>query len=840
MKLTEDQSNIIKELLAVEHTSIARMLGLVYETNNSITYELLTRAIGLLDNFSRINEERAKKIVVTISAILWTYREDNWDGLQEYLVLILSRIGFAPSAIMIDADFDSRESSFSGSNSMINEFCATIHQLKYEITIDNKKFLLTGFQKRVWEKLKELKLLGISAPTSAGKSFIILLKAIEQIIFKGGNIIYIVPTLSLVSQVCVDFNKQLKLFNIVDYKIATTFNSQEDNDNRIYVLTQEKAIAAFSQSSHPFRKISVLIVDEIQNIERVADDSDQRSKTLYDVLMEFRHSCNPGLTIISGPRVDGLKQLGIDIFDEKGSDEEKVKDSPVASFTYSISQSNKRYFFNQYTDIIQGHNSLGITKDFCIEGFGKSQYRENFLKYLASFIQNLGLDSHNVIFSPTTVQARKTAIELSKYCNVYRESDRINSLLDYLKETVHVDYDMCKSIPKGFVYHHGKTPTHVRSVVEKAVKDRLIPNVVCTTTLMQGVNLPAQNVILRNPDLAIKKRNGIKPKLTDYEIANLRGRAGRLLKDFIGRTFVLEENAFEKEDNQGDLFPEAEKELRSGYGEKYLSFSNEIQYDLVNNIPVSEANKEYSFLTTYIRQTILKHPKEGLQRLKATGIELTQNQIDIVANELSGLSVPRDVCYKNRYWDPIDLNLLYDQRNHFHLPMSIVDKDIDILLYNTLLEMRRNFGMYYKKHLDINENYLMSTCRSAKDWMKEKPLKFILSKPYINSSDKIEERISLLQGKISYGIPMLLKPLYDMKDSENMFLRFIEIGAYKPITRKMIEFNIPRETAIYLNSNFFINHQSNSSNLDELVHQVLRANINKIDYWRKVQFEGII
>ncbi|MBB6454872.1 replicative superfamily II helicase [Salirhabdus euzebyi] len=74
----------------------------------------------------------------------------------------------------------------------------------------------------------------------------------------------------------------------------------------------------------------------------------------------------------------------------------------------------------------------------------------------------------------------------------------------------------------------------------------VINKVVCTTTLMQGVNLPAKNIITRNPNLFIKAKSaGDNPKLTGYEFSNLRGRAGRLMNDFVGRSIVLDEPAFE-------------------------------------------------------------------------------------------------------------------------------------------------------------------------------------------------------------------------------------------------------------------------------------------------------
>jgi hypothetical protein len=68
-----------------------------------------------------------------------------------------------------------------------------------------------------------------------------------------------------------------------------------------------------------------------------------------------------------------------------------------------------------------------------------------------------------------------------------------------------------------------------------------------------------------------------------------------------------------------------------------------------------------------------------------------------------------------------------------------------------------------------------------------------------------------------------------------MFTRFIELGAYKPITRKLIELSIPRETAIFLSNNFEF---SNIENKQELINQ-LRIIRNNLSYWYKVQLCAI-
>ena len=99
-------------------------LGFISDVRSkSITETLLIDSVGLIDKLSRIEDQKAKKIVITLSAILWSYRCDEWDGLKEFLILVLSRSGFPPSSIMIDTDYDSNNNRFSSLNSLINECC---------------------------------------------------------------------------------------------------------------------------------------------------------------------------------------------------------------------------------------------------------------------------------------------------------------------------------------------------------------------------------------------------------------------------------------------------------------------------------------------------------------------------------------------------------------------------------------------------------------------------------------------------------------------------------------------------------------------------------------------
>jgi hypothetical protein len=837
----KERRNLIKEILEFEHRKTAERLNFIEPNGQEIPLQTVHRAVGLLDDLSRNGDDESKNVVVTISAILWIYRSPKWSNIGEFLILVLSRIGYSPSSFLFDPAFDFKSGKYSGMNSLINQISVALNHLKFQVSIQEKIFLLTSFQHNIWEKIEKYKTIGISAPTSAGKSFVIALKSVSLLLKEEGAILYIVPTLSLVSQVSIDFRKLLKKFELNDYEILNTYNGEYTDSRKIFVLTQEKAIGAFSQSSIPFKHVRMLVIDEIQNVERVADENDQRAKTLFDLIVEFRHSTTPFRTVISGPRIEKIGDLGAKVFGEE-TEQEETSSSPVAGITYSISKTSIGYVFKQYSDILELPLSLVIVNDDKISGIGKKLYKPDFHAYLSNLIRDLGTDSKNIIFSPKADQARKTAVALAE--NKNEKVQNLDSLISYLGSTVHKNYDLCKTLKNGFAYHHGKLPHHVRRVLEKAISEKMINNVVCTTTLMQGVNLPAQNVIIRNPNLFLTKRFG-EPRLTGYEIANLRGRAGRLLKDCLGRTFILDEKAFEVEgEEQQDLFSEQTKEIKTGYGDVYKSNSRSIETALINNEPPGEDNKEYGFLLTYIRQTILKHDENAIMRLRSTDIEIGRDVFQKIKDSLKQISVPLSVCLKNRYWDPIDLNRLYLTRNRFALPTSASESGIALSLKKALIELKSNFKNHVDKYFKITEipniDLLYSACINAEDWLKEKPLQQILNTEYHDKPDHIEDTIALLQNKISFGLPMLLKPIYDINHPDSAFLRFVEQGAFRPVTRRLCEYNIPRETAIHLTNRYFNGLDVKSDNFDRVIISTLKNDVSKMNYWTQVQLEVLI
>lgn len=837
--ISKQHQKVIDELLKIEHQAIALKLNFITIENPSISDELLYKAIGVIDYFSRNNDDVSKQIVIVLSSILYNYKKDNWDGLIQFLIIVLSRIGFSPSAIMVDDKFDFENNKFSSLESFISEISTSINQLNNEIIIKDKIFLLTDFQKNIYEKCSISKFIGISAPTSAGKSFIILLKSIDNILREGGNIVYVVPTLSLITQVVNDFHEKLKEFKINNYAILTNY-SHDNNENKIYVLTPERAISAYNEEEKPFGNVNTFIVDEIQNIERIENVNDERAKILFDSLVELSFSYDPKLIVFSGPRVTGLKTLGFDMFNNVESNEINSLSSPVTNFTYAIKKSGGKYFIKQYSQIKEEYSSIEITNNQNILIGGK-QYNPKYLKYLNTVVSNLGGKNKNILFSPTSETSRRIAKSLIDGIKPIDDQNLLNGLIEYISNSVHANYDLCKTLIYKTAYHHGKVPLHVRNTLEYAIKNNMIDNVVCTTTLLQGVNLPAQNVIMRNGSLGSKKRNGVVPSLTNYEISNLRGRAGRLLKDFIGRTFVLDENAFDQEESK-QLFKDESKSLTSGYGkifdENNKTINNSLSKNISNESLSKDIGNDVQFLITYIRQIILKHKEKSVERLKSVGINYSKKEINSIYDELiSELKIPLEICFRNRYIDPLVLNQFYIRSNEFNLPTKIIDGRLANDLHRLVNQIRLKFPNYYSKYFDRELG--ITFFYTVNSWAKEKPLHEILNKEYFDDSNNIDKIIDTIQSDVCFNLTNLLKPFYSIIEINSKLINCIEMGAYNPITLHLIHLNIPREVAIKLKNTIFNGQVYEDDEIDEKIVSRIKKLYNLIGFWDRIQLEHI-
>jgi len=138
-------------------------------------------------------------------------------------------------------------------------------------------------------------------------------------------------------------------------------------------------------------------------------------------------------------------------------------------------------------------------------------------------------------------------------------------LAAFAKESVHPSYILAETVAGGVGFHYGRIPPLLRNAVESAFADGHLDYIVCTSTLLQGVNLPARNIFMQNP------HKGVDHPIDPVDFWNLAGRAGRLGKDFQGNVFLVDYEGWESSPLSGPkdepITPSLEVTLTDGAAE---------------------------------------------------------------------------------------------------------------------------------------------------------------------------------------------------------------------------------------------------------------------------------
>jgi hypothetical protein len=107
-------------------------------------------------------------------------------------------------------------------------------------------------------------------------------------------------------------------------------------------------------------------------------------------------------------------------------------------------------------------------------------------------------------------------------------------LADLARKGVHPRYRLAPLVENGVAFHYGNMPSLIRSEVERLFRSGKIRFLVCTSTLIEGVNLSCRTIVLRGP------RKGIGHPMEAHDFWNLAGRAGRWGDEFQGNIICID------------------------------------------------------------------------------------------------------------------------------------------------------------------------------------------------------------------------------------------------------------------------------------------------------------
>ena len=373
-----------------------------------------------------------------------------------------------------------------------------------------------------------------SGPTSIGKSFVIRVFIKEQLL-NGvqNNFAIIVPTKSLINEVSGKIIDDLKdLLAKKDYRVVTVGGaiSLRQKHNFILVLTPERLLYLLLE--RPDFHLDYLFVDEAHKIS----SKDSRSPFYYKLVELLSRKNDKPHFIFSAPNIPN-PEVYLKLTDTNDIDcSEKLTTyySPVSQIKYLV-------------DLIQGEIKL-------YNDYGKRFIRIGKIKNHPSFamvLSAIGKDKQNIVYCNATAKAIEYARDYASPLGVKTDNAELMSLSRDIKEQIHQDYYLAELVTKGVAYHIGYLPSNIRLRIEDLFREGVIKTIFCTSTLIEGVNLPADNLFITN------YRNGCS-SMTPVEFKNLIGRVGRIEFNLFGNVFLTRIESRVKAENYIEL---VEKEV---------------------------------------------------------------------------------------------------------------------------------------------------------------------------------------------------------------------------------------------------------------------------------------
>lgn len=393
----------------------------------------------------------------------------------------------------------------------------------------NPPAVLTNFQWNVYAAMGEGKRVAFSAPTSAGKSYVLGLDLVRRVKQRREVVVYVVPTRALIRQVSDRLRDWLNKANLNHIPLRTTpipIKKSGDAQGAVFVLTQERLLSLL-HSQEGRQEIHAVIVDEAHSI---ADGS--RGILLHSALDSLSRIRPKAVVHFSAPAIgnpqDFAKWFPADVATTATTEEV----GPVTQNLIVVEPTKRRKDHLTFSVLEEGKalrigdrpfKDIPESKKFQVAWFARQITKK---------------DQSTIVYCDGPDSVLATAQKLASFGAVETDKE-VQAAVEFLREFVHPVYVVADMLEKGIGMHHGRMPLLVRGIIEDLFQSNRIRFLACTSTLLAGVNLPVRHLVMGAAPARGNKKEGTYRLLDRHEFLNLAGRAGRLGKEFQGTVWVF-------------------------------------------------------------------------------------------------------------------------------------------------------------------------------------------------------------------------------------------------------------------------------------------------------------
>lgn len=572
-------------------------------------------------------------------------------------------------------------------------------------------------QLKIINEIKNNEALIVSAPTSFGKTFAIF----EYIArYKPTNVVLIVPTLALLDEYNKKIlNKYKEKFS--EYNIYLNIDNEKRYDfaqKNIFILTHDRVVK--EENYKLLEKIDFLVIDEVYKLQK---DEENDRILILNLAYYYLSNLSKKYALLA-PFIGNVENMN------------------------NLNKSPKLYI-TDYSPVIN---------DVYIEHIHKDSER---IEKVREIVKKLDKQK-TLIYFPTISNIYNFIKKVDVNEFDIKESE-IRNFIKWAEKEIHEEWYVVKALKNGYLVHNAQLPNGVKLMqLDWYENSSNFNKLLCTSTLLEGVNTVSKNIIITNPNTGGK--NG--KDFDAFDFFNLVGRSGRMNEHYLGNAYYIKSPS-DKEYIKEDAIKSIEFEITQN--------SEDIEIHKDNY----ETNKEYMELIQKLNITHEEYKKNiGYRFRKNTVIKLYN-------------------CYnenREKLFKELDEYLKDDKRGRLYLVRILYrifegrDDNLSTGIINSIIKKQRRklktvINEVSSFFSDLTLDYLITrTIYLRNSYIEYEFYSKLLLLLYIMQKENIDENyINIINKKVKNNIDFL----YYFDSSNKRILK--DLGIYDSDVEKVID-----------------------------------------------------
>jgi hypothetical protein len=382
------------------------------------------------------------------------------------------------------------------------------------------------FQQRFWSGATDHDWLSASAPTASGKTFLVLQWLLDHVRSTEAKVaVYLAPTRALVSEIEANLKRLIgnsPSIEVSSLPLREKYDAAREGGAKLILVFTQERLHLLANILRDALKIEILIVDEAHKI-----GDNQRGVILQDAVERACRS-NPALKLLFiSPATQNPEELLVDAPDGVRtvaieSDAPMVLQNLILA--EQVPRKPKRWKLSarrQDTLLPVGVLELASSP-------------ASVRKRLAFIAAAAGERGGTLVYANGAAESEEIADLISQWLVPGESDSELAALAELAREGVHPKFRLARVVERGVAFHYGNMPSLIRLEVERLFRAGKIRFLVCTSTLIEGVNLSCRTIVLRGP------RKGMGHPMEAHDFWNLAGRAGRWGDEFQGNIICID------------------------------------------------------------------------------------------------------------------------------------------------------------------------------------------------------------------------------------------------------------------------------------------------------------